>query len=320
MQVAQGVYRLTTCYPELERIPLAVFLVVGTDAACLVDAAIPASVERDLRPFLDRVGIDLAEVAVVAVTHGHPDHVGGLAALRALRPDLEIVCSAGDRRWVENHDAMFDELFLRFPQELPLGEDVRRYIVGDLCGPDVRVTRTASADDVIDLGGIALRWIEAPGHSPGHMALYVEREGVLLAGDASQASGIGYVAAASALPPLYESARAYAETQRRLRDIGADVLLGAHHDVQRGPAVADFLDCSIRFVERARVEVERIVSDSPEGATVGDVARKLNERLNALDAQDYVGPLQFLLAASTHLQELESDQAIRRESDRWTAA
>jgi hypothetical protein len=139
--------------------------------------------------------------------------------------------------------------------------------------------------------------------------------------DASQGSGVGFTSSAQALPPLYVDASLYRETQERLGAIEAAVLLSAHHDVERGPAVGEFLARSARFVERSATLVARIVRDAGRPVGVGDVATELGKELSTREAQDYGGALQLLCAARTHLAELARGGEIGSEGEgRWHAA
>jgi glyoxylase-like metal-dependent hydrolase (beta-lactamase superfamily II) len=321
MRVADGVYRITTCYPELEKIPLYVPLVVGAEGVALVDAAIPVAVDRDIVPFLGRIGLSVGDLTHLVVTHGHPDHVGGMARLRSLNPSIQIVCSARDRSWVEDHGRMYNELFLRFPDELALPDDVRAYVVDELSGPDVSVTGTIAPGETIDLGGRTLRVLEAAGHSQGHVAVLEEATATLLVADASQGRGIGHCAASQALPPLYVGAASYRATQDRLGTLDASTLVSAHHDIVHGPAVRHFLAGSRAFVDRSEELVVSIVRSSRAPTTLGSVATALGARLCALEGEAYTGPLQLLCAAASHLEELSQAGAVSQTDDgAWTAA
>ena len=137
MKLTDRIHRVTTCYPTFEKIPMAAFIIVTEDAVALVDAVIPESITTDIEPYMQRLGLELRDIDVVIVTHGHPDHCGGLGRLREARPDLEVLCSASDRSWIENHQHMWDELFARYEPDLAFGEDVERYIIDELCGDEV---------------------------------------------------------------------------------------------------------------------------------------------------------------------------------------
>ncbi len=97
-----------------------------------------------------------------AITHAHPDHVGGSRAVcEALgvpfwapageAPAVEAGRAVPSRRWIP-------------PARLPSVPVARRLHEGD------------------EVGGF--RVVDAPGHSPGHVALWREAERLLVCGDA----------------------------------------------------------------------------------------------------------------------------------------
>jgi glyoxylase-like metal-dependent hydrolase (beta-lactamase superfamily II) len=55
------------------------------------------------------------------------------------------------------------------------------------------VDRHISDEEVLEVGKLGLRSLYTPGHAPGHLAFYVEDEGVVLSGDALFAGSVGRV-------------------------------------------------------------------------------------------------------------------------------
>jgi metallo-beta-lactamase class B len=104
--------------------------------------------ERLIEGGLRRLGLDPAAVRRIVVTHGHGDHYGGAAWLKA-RNGAAIVMSEADWRMLET------ELEFDAPQ---WGRPPRRDVtVGD--------------GDAIRLGDTAVEVLLTPGHSPGTISL-----------------------------------------------------------------------------------------------------------------------------------------------------
>ncbi|NIP81000.1 MAG: MBL fold metallo-hydrolase [Gemmatimonadetes bacterium] len=104
------------------------------------------------------------------LTHAHFDHQGGSHAVCEQR-GVPLWCGRGDRWAVET-----GELSRVYPDR-----NSRIARVSDrLAGPGHPVARTLADGDRV--GGFAV--VETPGHTPGHLAFWRERDRVLVLGDA----------------------------------------------------------------------------------------------------------------------------------------
>lgn len=130
----------------------------------LIDSG-PAVGARDLLRVLEQV-----EVRQIAITHGHEDHIGGLAALRRRYPDAPVYAS---RRTAD---------LIRDPAAL--GMQFYRRMVWGAPAPLEGVTALDAVDDRITTRNYRLRAVETPGHSPDHVAYFEPRLRWLFAGDA----------------------------------------------------------------------------------------------------------------------------------------
>ena len=116
--------------------------VVGRGGAiAIIDPAIPDPV------FVERVAREAGNrgrPALVLITHGHIDHIGGVA---------------------------------------PVAEQMRCEVAG-LAGTQAPfVTRGLGDGDVVEVGGATLRALHTPGHASDHLCFYLEEERALFAGD-----------------------------------------------------------------------------------------------------------------------------------------
>jgi glyoxylase-like metal-dependent hydrolase (beta-lactamase superfamily II) len=91
----------------------------------------------------------------------------------------------------------------------------------------VRVDEHLADGDRLDLAG-GTRVIFTPGHTPGHLSLYLERPKVLVAGDALTAEG-GHLNGPN--PPLTLDVRAAVRSVRRLADLEIDTIVCYHGGV-----------------------------------------------------------------------------------------
>jgi hydroxyacylglutathione hydrolase len=113
------------------------------------------------------------EIGSIIVTHAHVDHVGAVVALVD-----EYSCP------VLMHAEAEPML-----KELP----TQAMMMGLRFGRVPTVDRYVEDDEVLEVGDLGLRSLYTPGHAPGHLAFYVENEGLVLSGDALFAGSIGRV-------------------------------------------------------------------------------------------------------------------------------
>lgn len=118
--------------------------------------------------------LDLAVVGIV-LTHGHVDHTGGAGALAAV---------SGAATYVHPDD---DFLTLHPTQQL-------HAIFGSAPPGSYEVPETfeyVTHGQKLDLAGVSLEVRHTPGHTPGHVCLYWETEGILFSGDQLFAGSVG---------------------------------------------------------------------------------------------------------------------------------
>ena len=151
----------------------------------LIDAGFPGQLEQ-LREEIERAGVSAERLTRLIFTHQDIDHIGGSNALLALNERIEVLAHEQDAPYIlgekplikfsPERRAQITELMSSLP------EQQRRKILEGFEHPNSRVDRTLTDGERLSYcGGIVV--IHTPGHTPGHVVLYLESSKVLVAGD-----------------------------------------------------------------------------------------------------------------------------------------
>jgi ribonuclease/clavin/mitogillin len=175
--------------------------IIGNREVVIID---PASIYEEeqaaLAACVDELLAEGRTVREIILTHLHPDHVGGVAAL-------------------------YEHLKGRVPV-------AAHKLTADALTATVHVDRLIEDGELIELAGeppIQLRALHTPGHARGHLCFYEERTGALVTGD--NIVGLGSVL----IDPPEGNMIDYLNSLERLRQLPhLTVLFGAH-----GPAMGN---------------------------------------------------------------------------------
>ena len=256
--VAEGVVRAPLAARTLPPFTHTNAYVVAADGVGIVvdPGAGDEAALATLRAALVRARVD--EPKGVLLTHTHPDHVGGVAALRTLWPDLQVWAPAGE---LGRCDPAWRAVGVRHGRRLTLG------------------------DAVVTLVG-------TPGHALDHVAVWWEERRVLLAGDLVAGEGSVWVGlpdgdVATYLASLERAAAlepaVVAPAHGPVRRDGATVLLEARrHRLAREAGVLAVLAEGPADLSALRAQLypalDPAAHDLAERAILAHLAKLLRER------------------------------------------
>jgi glyoxylase-like metal-dependent hydrolase (beta-lactamase superfamily II) len=300
-----GVYRLVG---ELGGRWLQLFLFRGEDGDLIWDAGVATTPEAFALSAIERAGGTPERLRWIVVSHGDVDHFGGVAALRRWAPGATVAAGRGDRRWIEDPSAALDERYGWFDKVgLAYAEETRAFLA-TAAEAGVRVGLTLVGGEEFDLGGgMRIGVLALPGHSPGHLGLWLSRERAAFVGDAVMADGLVTTNGERVQPPPYYDAPAYRASVARLRRLAPRRLYTAHFPPVEGEDAVDaFLSLSARFVADLEREV-RAALGRMGTATLAELTRVCDERLGpfASFANELGG------SVHAHLEELAAAGEVR---------
>jgi hydroxyacylglutathione hydrolase len=195
----------------------------------LIDTGV-AGCETQIFEYIRSTGRDPSEIALIILTHSHPDHIGAAQAIQQTT-GCSIAAHPAERAWIEDTDLQNRE------------RPVPGFAM--LVGGSVQVDHELEDGDVIEhdetrTGEILV--LHTPGHSKGSISLFLHSEGALLTGDAVPVEGE---------IPVYDDATASVRSLKKLRGIaGIRVLLSSWDEPRRGDAAYQQMDKALEYLQK----------------------------------------------------------------------
>lgn len=177
MRVSEHVYMLEvgTIYPTL--------LTDGKEFV-LVDAAYPMQF-NELQEAINKEGFLVEQLTKIILTHQDIDHIGCIKECLEKNPAIKVYAHYQETPYIdgrktpiklfnlENIYNSLDESGRAIYQRMKAGFDNRR----------IKIDYELSDYEVLPICG-TIEIIPTPGHTPGHISLYIKEDAVLISGDA----------------------------------------------------------------------------------------------------------------------------------------
>ena len=118
----------------------------------------------------------------IAITHAHLDHIGGVTALKKLKPEAAILIHKADEFIYQALPEQAAWIGVPRSQWASLGFDFAAPPPVDEYFEDGQIYK---------VGNVGFQVIHCPGHTPGHVVLFAAKERKVFVGDVLFAGSIG---------------------------------------------------------------------------------------------------------------------------------
>jgi glyoxylase-like metal-dependent hydrolase (beta-lactamase superfamily II) len=203
----------------------------------LIDAGLKWSAPK-IRKMAKQLFGENSRPSAIILTHGHFDHIGSVEAL-ADEWDVPVYCHYLEMPYITGKSSYP-------PPDSTVGGGLMASMAWMYPKSPINIWSRATVlpGDGRIPGLPEWRYIHTPGHTPGHVSLYRERDGVLIAGDAfvttKQESMINSIFLSKKKlhgPPAYFTPDwlAAEKSVKKLADLAPEVVATGHGKVMAGP-------------------------------------------------------------------------------------
>lgn len=147
-----------------------------TKAATCVD---PGEPSNEVVNYINEKDLELK---AICATHGHLDHIGGVAFLHHAFPDAEVLVHKDE-----------EPLYFSLPQQ-PLFMGIQQHqleALGMAYDDPPKPTRNVEHGEILEIGDLRFEVRHCPGHTPGHIVLIEHSARTVFTGDCLFSGTVG---------------------------------------------------------------------------------------------------------------------------------
>jgi ribonuclease/clavin/mitogillin len=274
MQVESGIHRIVVGKSSSPgQYQPNTWLVIGDRSAALVDTGFAK--EEHVSERLDIIrNICTMPLVALIITHRHHDHSGGARSLHEAT-GAPIVAHAIELEYLEQD------------------EEERKAVKVDIA---------VEGGEILDLGGLSLHYIHAPGHTLGSIVIFVPERSALFTGD--NVLGMG----STVVMPDQGNMKMYLQSLHEMIALRPRVIYPGH-----GPIIPNAVAKLERSIQHRQEREQQIVETLREGTHTLDSLRnalypELHEHLRSMARSQL----------KSHLIKLENEHRVHLENDTYS--
>lgn len=159
-------------------------LIFDNDSAILIDTGFPGQLTQ-ICEAIEKEGISFNKINTVILTHQDIDHVGNAAGIqRELQGKVQVLAHEEEKQFINGEKkpvklAKLEEMLDFLPDNMKM---IYEKMKAGFETSRVNIDKTLTdGEELPYCGGITV--VYTPGHTPGHISLYLKQQKILIAGD-----------------------------------------------------------------------------------------------------------------------------------------
>ena len=149
----------------------------------LIDTGYPGQIEY-IKSELEKDGLNINNIKTIILTHHDIDHMGNVKSILNLLADIEVITFEDEAGYINgskiaNKVELMEKMLDKMDER---GKQFYNMFKSFYENNKVKVSKTVKSGDVINKGE-SIKVIATPGHTSGHMCLYIDKYKLLIAGD-----------------------------------------------------------------------------------------------------------------------------------------
>jgi len=309
--------------------PLHLYLLISpqTGEGLLMDTGDVAVPDQYILPYFKSIGFDPQKLAHVLLTHPDLDHIGGIYGVKKFAPHAKFYCGTQDAVQIESPEHLADLRARAHYHFHGLGpNDQQRADFINRCGGPGQHTDFAqifNGGEIFNLVGHHIQILHVPGHSLGHLAVYLPDHETAIIGDAVHGTANRFLPdvndltstlkgkeGPAAFACTYMWVDSYLGTINRLQAMNLERLYSCHWPNCENPATVDaFLNASREYALKAEAAIlETLRTAKDRGLTLKEICVQAKPLLGDWPAEK---DTETRSMACGHLQRLFTQGLVR---------